>query len=358
MHLTLFVPDLLWPDVENTPAFDFPGAGELARVLSLADPSRAPMSATDSWESRLALLFGFDHPPLPLAALRALGDGLPHTQPMLCADPVNLDFMQQALVLSPVTAETLTEPELQSLLDSLNEEFTGEGRFIAGPANKHAVHAYFIPADGNTSALPNLASTSRLAGRRIDADETRQILGREALQWLNRIQMCLNQHPVNAMREAQGLPVINSLWPWGLGTLEEAPTTRFASVIGDSALLTGLCQTSTTPLNQTRSFSTMTGDSLIVETGLARAISHDDLPNWQNTITDLVANWISPALSALEHRQHRLQALTLICPGTHHEYRWSLHKTAKGIRGNLLQRCLGMRPKLPSLPMLVRSWSA
>ena len=355
MHLTLFVPDLLWPDVENTAAFDFPGAGELARVLSLAEPARTPMNATDSWESQLARLFGFDHPPLPLAALRALGDGLPHTGRMLCTDPVNLDFMQQALILSPVAAETLSEPELQSLLDNLNEEFSAEGRFIGGPAENHAVHGYFIPADGSTSALPNLASTSRLAGRRIDADETRHILGREALQWLNRIQMCLNQHPVNVRREAEGLPVINSLWPWGLGAFAQTPTARFVGAIGDSALLTGLCQTSTTPLNQTPSFGTMTGDLLVVETGLARAISHDDLDGWQNTIKALVVNWISPALLALGQR---LQSLTLISPGTHHEYRWSLHNTSRGIQRNWLQRCLGIRTKTPSLHDLVRSWSA
>jgi hypothetical protein len=47
--------------------------------------------------------------------------------------------------------------------------------------------------------------------------------GEGALQWnklQNEIQMLLFSHSVNEPREAQGQPVINSLWCYGLGASE------------------------------------------------------------------------------------------------------------------------------------------
>lgn len=369
MHLTLFVPDLLWPDVENPAAFDFAGAHELARALSLAEPTQRPLTQTDSWESRLADLFGFDAAHAPLAVLRGWGDDPEDKQPamrpaddrMLCTDPVNLNFIQQALVLSPVDAETLAPTDTQALLDSLNDEFSAEGRFVAGATRHNVVHWYFIPNDDATG-LPDLAACSRLAGRRIDADETRQILGREGLMWLNRIQMCLNQHPVNEAREAQGLPAINSLWPWGLGLLYWTPPARFSHANGECALLTGLCRATGTPLNQTTTHSmdwaTLGDQPLVVDLKPAQAVSQDDLDAWQSAITVFVTDWISPALAALADNNTALQSLTLISVDAHHERRWSLPrspKTLRGLRGNLWQRCLGRVPKAPTLATLARS---
>ncbi len=361
MHLTLFVPDLLWPDSEDKAAFDFPGANDLAKTLAFAKRSRRPMQAKDSWESLLTELFGFDDEPPPLAALRALGESRPATGSLLCADPVNLSFIQHSLVLSPIEGESLTESDSHALLTSLNEEFAGEGHFMADTKaetrQQSASHWYFIP-DHPISTLPDLAACSRLAGRRVDADETRHMLDRDALKWLNRIQMCLNQHPVNETREAQGLPPINSLWPWGWGRLDHSPQTRFSHVSGQSALLAGLCQSTRTPLAATGDFASMTGNHLVVDVGMTEAISHDDLAAWQRDMTRLVSNWISPALVALSNHQHALQSMTLISPGANHEYRWTLEDSHKSLRGGWLQRLFGRRTQAPDLHRLIQSWSA
>lgn len=373
MHLTLFVPDLLWPDAENTAAFEFTGANDLARVLSLAEQTQKPLTQTDSWENRLAGLCGFDTEHAPLAALRALGDELqdnpsgntsmnsPANARMLCADPVNLNFIQQALVLSPADAGSLTPTDTQALVDSLNDEFSGQGRFVDGSAQHNTAQWYFIAHD-DTTGLPNLAACSRLAGRRVDADETRQILGRDGLIWLNRIQMCLNQHPVNAAREAQGLPAINSLWPWGLGQLDLVPPMRFSHASGQSALLTGLCRVTGIPLNQTTpsDLAGLGDQPLVVDLKPAAALSHDDTAAWQAAMTAFIADWISPAITSLSANHSPLQSLTLISVDAHFERRWSLlrsPKTLRGLRGNLWQRCLGRAPQAPALGTLARSWS-
>ena len=74
MHLTLFVPDLLWPDIDETSAFEIPGTTALTRLQAAAARTESHLSATGSWESCLAALFGFDGPQAPLAQCRARGD--------------------------------------------------------------------------------------------------------------------------------------------------------------------------------------------------------------------------------------------------------------------------------------------
>jgi hypothetical protein len=56
--------------------------------------------------------------------------------------------------------------------------------------------------------------------------------GRDAVRvrsLVNELQMLLHEHPVNERRAARGLPPVNSVWLWGVGTAHE-PT---AAVIGD-----------------------------------------------------------------------------------------------------------------------------
>ena len=366
MHLTLFVPDLHWPDIGNRNAYDFKGAEVLARVLSSATRTTTPLAQTDSWESRLAQLFGFAATRPPLAALRSLGDGQPQPGRVLCADPVNLSFIQQAMVLSPITidasANHQAEQDIPSLVDSLNAEFVGEGHFYAMPASAaagadDACRWYFVPDDAVTD-LPDLAACSRLAGRRIDADETRQLLGSKGLQWINRIQICLNQHPVNAAREAGGLPVINSLWPWGLGQLETTPERTFQRAVGESPMLKGLCHATNTPLESPRAFGAdpaASAHELVAQLGLASAVQQDDLDAWQTRMTQLIEDWVSPALNALMDRRQPLKTLRLISPGTHQETTWVVHNNDRALCGNLLQRFLGIHSKPPALQSLLGS---
>ncbi len=356
MHLTLFVPDLHWPDVGHQDAYDFPGAEFLARVLAAAKRTQTTLVQTDSWESRLATLFGFTEARPHLAALRSLGEGQALAGRILCADPVNLGFIQQTLVLSTIPADTLSDQDTQALLESLDNEFAGEGRFVAPRSGDSggACGWYFV-AEGTTNDLPDLAACSRLAGRRIDADDTRELLGSAGLQWLNRIQMCLNQHPVNVDREEVGLPVINSLWPWGLGQRDTAPARIYSQAIGDSPMLKGLCLATDTPMERPRPFGTDTTNTLAVTLGLATAAQHNDLDAWQISMAQFITDWISPALAALTDQRHPLQSLSIISPGAHQETTWRLDAHDRGFRGNFLQRCFGIRPKVPALQTLLGS---
>ena len=357
MHLTLFVPDLLWPDHEHPQAFDFDQAPALARLLSLADLSITPYGTCDSWESVLAHRFGFSDPQPPVGALRLLGQTattdvtLAYGRTLLCADPVNLDFIQQSLVLSPIEAATLSREAVDALITSINDEFAGEGSFFV---NDSTAQWYFAPLD-TTSHLPNLAACSRLLGRRIDADESRQVLGSEGLRWLNRIQMCLNSHPVNDDRDRHGLPVINSIWPWGMGTLNSTGLNErpeFELAIGDNDLLRGLCTASNTPHADSAAPGTA---CLLLDTRLADAVAQDDLDAWHVAINALVLTQIVPAMAQLQ--KGTLSSLTVIAPDAHGTYRWRLQADHKGLRPSWLQRLLGNTRQKPDLKRLIATWS-
>ncbi len=354
MHLTLFVPDLLWPDHEHRQAFEFDQADALARFLFLAEHTAMPFKPTTSWESVLAETFGLSGEAAALGALRLLGEsdnsaGTPYARTLLCADPVNLGFIQQALVLSNADASQLDDDAAQELIACLNEEFAGEGVFFRGHST---TNWYFAPTTPNDD-LANLAACSRFLGRRIDADESRQVLGSNGLRWLNRIQMCLNGHPVNEARAMQGLVAINSVWPWGAGLLPNSapPSTRqFEQAVGDNALLRGLCTFTGTAHSETASGS----HGLLLNTDLADAIAQDDLNAWQNAVNQLAQTHIAPALNALAKGE--LARLTIITPDAHQTHRWTLEATHKGLNPSFIQRCLGRAYKCPDLASVVSSW--
>ena len=100
MHLDLFLPGLLWPGEATLP---------LTRDLELTALSALLGRATLRFESganpaaALGALFGLTEAPLPLAALRRLGEAIaPAAAPAawLCLDPVNLSFTREHLLLS------------------------------------------------------------------------------------------------------------------------------------------------------------------------------------------------------------------------------------------------------------------
>lgn len=356
MHLTLFVPDLLWPDYAHRQAFEFDQSNPLARFLFLATHTTSPFRATDSWESVLAVTFGVESDTAPLGALRLLGEkgDTNHTnalsRTLLCADPVSLDFIQQSLVLSSPEAGQLSPDDCNRLIASLNAEFADEGCFFAGNTSNHW---YFSPSNPDM-ALPNLAACSRLLGRRIDADESRQVLGREGLRWLNRIQMCLNGHPVNEARQMNGLTAINSVWPWGAGALsgeKQGNTAPFAMAIGDNALLRGLCTLTGTPH---ASEMTAVPSGLLLDTRLSSAIAQDDLDAWKIAVNQLTTVHITPALDALT--SGALTSFSVIAPDAYQTHRWTLNASHKGLKPSLIQRCLGRANKHPELATLVASW--
>ena len=167
--------------------------------------------------------------------------------------------------------------------------------------------------------------------------------------------MCLNSHPVNDDRDRHGLPVINSIWPWGMGTLNSTGLNErpeFELAIGDNDLLRGLCIASNTPHADSAAPGTA---CLLLDTRLADAVAQDDLDAWHVAINALVSTQIVPAMAQLQKGTR--SSLTLIAPDAHGTYRWCLQADHKGLRPSWLQRLLGNTRQKPDLKRLLAAWS-
>lgn len=231
MQFHLILPGLLWPEqVLRDTAFDLP----LPHLSWLLGRSRLRWHDPLPLEDWLCREFGCGEQPPPAAALRLLGDGIdPGNDIWLCADPVHLHFAQGRPSLSSATLD-ISAAEMQQLTAALAPHFAALGEFRSGAPG----HGYL-----KLRSLPQLRTPppSAAIGRGNLLPS-----GADAAHWLrfgNTAQMLLHALPLNAQREAEGRPTLNSLWFWGAGTLPSHPTPaarNYPSIIGDQPLLSGL----------------------------------------------------------------------------------------------------------------------
>lgn len=127
----------------------------------------------------------------------------------LYAAPVNMLLGRDSFFLSAPAPLAMTNDESLTLIASLNQHFSNNGYYFYLQND-----VWFLGLDAD----PKITTTP------IDEVVNKDIAaylpkGDGALVWAalqNEIQMLLFSHPVNAEREAQGKPVMNSLWCYGL----------------------------------------------------------------------------------------------------------------------------------------------
>ncbi len=198
----------------------------LERLLARAD--RVAMATPP--ETRFCHLLGLDD--TPVAALTALADGLDgeHGGWLRC-DPVSLLANRDRLVLFDPTP-SLTDTDAAALLERLNAHLADDGLRLHAP---HPQRWYLC-----VPQAPALAATSPLDA--VGSDRLPRFGGDDAALWQRRfteLQMLLHDHPVNAAREAQGRPAINSLWPWGSGSFSRPAALPGWRLLGDHPLVEG-----------------------------------------------------------------------------------------------------------------------
>ena len=108
MQIQLLIPGLLWP----VATLLGPASGlALDGLATLLGRGRRQVTAFEPYDRQLARLFGLRGDTLPMAALRRLGEAdAPAPEPgshWLCADPVNLSFAREHLLLQAFPDEEL-----------------------------------------------------------------------------------------------------------------------------------------------------------------------------------------------------------------------------------------------------------
>jgi len=313
VHLTLLVPELIWPEPDDRLTLGGLSTPGLDWLLAHATRERLPARPFE-----LALAAACAVHDAALAPLRLLGEGeeAARSGHWLCADPVHLRFHHERIVLADAGAFDLARDEADALAAALNGEFGDIGSFHVADARRWYLRL-------NDAVDHDAAPISAVAGRRVDGELSGG--ARPLARWLNEVQMFLHGQPVNAAREAAGQPAVNSLWLWGGGTLP-APVAPYTSIHGDPPLAAGLARAAGIPGHGTPAgLAALPADAgarplVVLDTLLPRVI-YEDGEGWRDTLGRLDADWFAPLKNALGRRVDRV---SLIAPTIYGELRYSI----------------------------------
>ncbi|MDT3671694.1 MAG: hypothetical protein ROZ37_15335 [Aromatoleum sp.] len=314
MQIHLVIPGLLWPGASLTNPAEGLELPALARLLGLG---QRRVRDFEPLERQLARILGLapgadEEAPLPLAALRRLGESSGAVEEgsvdggWLCADPVNLSFAREHLLLHDFPADELSGAEVDALIETLNDVFQDLGRFEACTSTR-----WYLRLAKPTSV--KLFPLHDVIGRPI-----RHYLpeGDDARLWrrtMNEAQVLLHNHPINQAREAAGRRPLNSLWFWGAGALNRRAIAAPPVVQSLEPLARGLARAGAVEPMPPDVASALQQDTIVVLDTLLPAARQLDLDAWRANLASIEHDWFAPLATAL--RAGRLQSLTLTAPG-------------------------------------------
>jgi hypothetical protein len=329
VHLTLLVPELIWPEPADQFTLGKLSAPGLEWLLARARLERRPRQPYET-----ALTGGFGLAAAPCGALRLLGEGNDEARSghWLCADPVHLRFHQERIILADAGAFDLADDEAHAIVAALNAEFADIGQFHVASARRWYLQLA-VAVDHPVAPI------SAVAGRRVDGEITGSAL--PLTRWLNEVQMFLHGLPVNEQRQAAGQPVINSLWLWGGGTLQAPAAPEFSAVFSNNPLAAGLARACDIPLyDRPATLADVLAQGgkqpLVVLDQLLSRVLYEDGDGWRSDFEQMESNWFTPLKKALGSKVDRI---SLIAPTVYGELRytvtggdrWKLWKRGKPI---------------------------
>lgn len=328
MHLSLLLPQLLWPEPEDKSALaDLPCPALewlLARGLLARNPSRP-------YEHALAGILGIEGD-VAFGPFRLLGesDVPPNIDAKegcwICADPVHLRFHHERIVLADAGAFELTAEEAIALAEGLNRAFGDLGQFHVADTRR-----WYLRLNSHIQYSP--PPLSAVAGRRVEGELSSDAQGTELRSRLNEIQMFLHGHPVNEARGRAGKPAVNSLWLWGAGFLPEKGTSSQEGVWSIDTLALGLARSSGIPthrlpdrLDALLAQASPNSRHLVVLDQLQGPVVYEDSRGWQEAMIQLEANWFAPIKTAMGRS---ISTLTLIAPTIYGHLTWEVKGNAR-----------------------------
>lgn len=309
MRIDLVVPGLVWPNPGVSGLTAGLALPALERLLGLGRVVQHGRMPIDTW---LGKAFALPAARLPLGELRRMGEPLLPAPAAgihyLCADPVNLHFAREHLLLSALPEHELTAAEADALVDSLN--------------------AFFMPLDDGIAGF-EIATPERWYLKLAKAPQTRffaldDVIGRPVSHFMpegadsrdwqrlgNEVQVLLHNHPVNQARETAGRRPVNSVWLWGDGDPLPAPVRATAQLVSNDLLARGLARS--LGVATSKAAGLPDGDTVVVADELLRPSLFLDLGTWRDELQRLEQTWFAPLLAALKTR--RVTQLNIVAPG-------------------------------------------
>ena len=329
MHLTLLIPELIWPEPDDKAALDGLSCPALSALLAR---SRLARRTPQSLEATLSDLFGQPEN-TPYAAFRLLGEvdrpdaAHTHLTHWLCADPVHLRVLQERLILADSREFGIELDEARLLTDSLNAHLGDVCRLHVAAADRWYMELLDRALQVELDTPPLSAAT----GRNVERMLPDTLAARELRKLHTEAQMLLHAHPVNTAREAAGRMPINSLWFWGAGRLparsDDDDTCCFDGVWSLNPLAIGLARAAgvpkhPVPVDASTFLEHAAPDSehLVVIEDLLAPVQYENGDGYRTALADLEQRWFVPLRSAL--RAGKIGALRIEAPTAYAVLSW------------------------------------
>lgn len=289
LHLAL--PGLCWPESAlRDLVFDL-SLPALSALLGKGTMQRYSVADTTAWLGKLA---GLETSTVPVAALRLLAQEQTSDGNWLCLDPVHLRVEKTQLIVSDPAELQLNAAEAAALSASLAPLLAEELGVLHAttPGNWH-LHCHAASAM-RTTPLPEAVgmNAEMLMPQADNVRVWRRVL--------NEVQMTLHTHPVNAARSARGLPVVNSLWPWGEGQLPQAWSAQpWSGLCANGLLWQGVAMNSDYGYQaEPERYNKVTARTLVISDALSTATRMGDAMRWRDALQTLENHWFAPMLAA------------------------------------------------------------
>ena len=318
MQIQLLIPGLLWP----VATLLGPASGlALDGLADLLGRGRRQVTAFEPYDRQLARLFGVHGDTLPMALLRRLGEAdAPAPEPgiqWLCADPVNLSFAREHLLLQAFPDDELDAAESAELVAELNGLFADIGHFEACTSTRWYLRLHRPTA---VTLYPLDDVTGRPVKHFLPEGEDARLWQRT----MNEAQIVLHNHARSRAREAAGQRAVNSLWLWGAGALDTPPQAPARLIQATDPISIGLARAAGVPVSAPDLHSALAQDTLVVLDGLRKPAQQLDLDAWRRGLEALERDWFAPLAAAF--RRGELHALRLTAPSD----RGTLHLDLRG----------------------------
>jgi hypothetical protein len=233
MQLTVLIAGALVPGALAGELAGALRAPVLAARLRRAAPGPArERGGDDGWLA--ARVFGVDGPaPTAPYAWAELGGAIDDGRIVWHAQPAHVIVGRESLVLQDI-GPAPEAAEADALIADANAALDGTARL------ERLGDAWFLRTDAAWSLAQR--DWARAVGRPLPVGVPDAADARAWARRLNEIQMRWHASPVNAAREARGLPAVKSLWLCGGGAWAAEPALPFAAVHSDRPALRGVAR--------------------------------------------------------------------------------------------------------------------
>ena len=280
----------------------------LERWIASARIEQAPRMDAAEW---LAQAFALSSP-APIAPIALAGEGADGHGTWVRADPVHLRIDRDALRLHAPASLAIARREADALVAALQAHFERDGLAFAAPSPERW---YVRVQHGEAPVGPPL---SAVEGRSVHGLLPQSAGAINWVRTLTEAQMIMGAHAVNAEREAQGRPAINSLWFWGGGAWPSTSATPYASIHASDVFARGLAALSGARGSgepATAADVPSAGGAVLAVLGaLERALGRVDIEAWIAEAAKLERDWFA-GLDALLARFERVR---LVLPAARH----------------------------------------